>query len=105
MRALVRPSGLIIPTPRCERTTIRTERHAPHPMRMPGEGALVRPGDRIPETDGVVIRCERTTIGTERHAIDIISMPGEGALVRACDPSQDGWYHPHSPMRGCDHRD
>ena len=68
--ARVRPSGL-------NATLLRSL------PRMPGEGALVRPGDRIPQTDGVVIptpRCEGETIRTERYAIDTPRMPGEGAF-------------------------
>ena len=79
----------LITTATSEGLPIGTERHAPHPIRMPGEGVLVRPGDRIPETDfPPTPRCEGATIRTERDASDIPSMPREGCRCAPVFASQ-----------------
>ena len=59
----------------------------------------MRPGDRIPQTDGIIAtpRCEGATIWTERDAFDIRSMPGkQGDLLISCsvvEPNTDTTSH------------
>ena len=62
---------------------------------MPGEGALVRPGDRIPETDGIIPLLPDASVrpsGLNATLLTPKRMPGEGALVRPGDriPQTDG---------------
>ena len=75
---------VIIPTD--ERFTIRTEREASDPTRMPGESPLVLTGFRIPQADGVVkMRTgEYFTIGAEHNPPEPSRIP-DGAFVLTSD--------------------
>ena len=80
-----------VAAPTGDRPSIRTERYASDPIRMPLEGLLVGASHRIPQVNGyvgvVVVGpdSDRSAIRTIRYAIDEFRMPLETPSVCARD--------------------